>query len=490
MSLVRHSASAAAAAIILAGSRFTLAAVLARELSLSAFGQFAYGQWLVDISFLMCSLGVTAAAGRYFAEYRHDPLLLSAVALRWRRYALGLPLAAGLAAGAGSWVSGMAMDPTATVWLAIWTFLSGLWAMQTAALTGLQRFNRILLANLVTGIVMVCGALVWPLPASDPANAFTLMAFATGTGVAFSATRIGGRPPAARRGIEITRWRSIRSFAANMWITALLWSLVWSRGEMPIVRAYLGDLGVAHYAAALTVFGGAIQAVMMAVSGLAPHLTRLWGEGRRPEAIALARKAMDLQLLACGLGSVWLACLSPELMGIAFGAAYRGQAGILVILSVGLLAMAVSAQNHLLQLATDARFNRNSTLVGLGVLLTFAVWLVIGFGLPGAAFARTLATSALAGMSLAVARSHFGRGAYSPWNVGAVVVLAVSSGLLTLGSPDATLPLRACAALGASALLGAAVRHADGRALGSAMLVRLGNRMWLTLRMPTGAPRL
>jgi O-antigen/teichoic acid export membrane protein len=490
VSLVRHSASAAAAAIVLAGSRFTLAAILARKLSVSAFGQFAYGQWLVDVSFLICSLGVTAAAGRYFAEYRHDPLLLSAVARRWRRYALGLPLAAGLVAAAGAWVSGMAMEPTATVWLAIWTFSSGLWAMQTAALTGLQRFNRILLANLVTGVVMLCGAWVWPLSAPDPANAFTLMAFATATGVAFSAVRIGGRPVAVNQGIEATRWRSIGYYAGNMWITALLWSLVWSRGEMPIVRAYLGDLGVAHYAAALTVFGGAVQAVMMAVSGLAPHLTRLWGEGRRPEAIALARKVMDLQLLACGLGSVWLASLSPELMGIAFGAAYRGQASNLVILSLGLLAMAVSAQNHLLQIATDARFNRNSTLVGLGVLLTFAAWLGSGFELPGVAFARTLATSALAGMSLAVARSHFGRDAYSPRNVATVVTVAVSSGILALESPDSTLPIRACVALAASALLLASVRHAEGPVLASAMLSRLGSRLRVPRRMPTGAPRL
>jgi O-antigen/teichoic acid export membrane protein len=274
-----------------------------------------------------------------------------------------------------------------------------------------------------------------------------------------------------------------------MWITALLWSLVWSRGEMPIVRGHLGDLGIAHYAAALTLFGGAIQAVMLAVSGLAPHLTRLWGEGRRPEAIALARDVMDVQLLACGLGSVWLACVSPELMGTAFGAAYRDQAANLVILSVGLVAMAPSAHNHLLQIATDARFSRNSTIVGLVVLLASALLLVSGFGLAGAAFARTLAMSVLAGVTLAVARSYFGSGAFSLRNLTIVWILAISSTTLALWCPDASLPFRAFMAFATSSLLFAGVHNANGHVLASAILKRLRHQVRLAHRAESSTRR-
>src|SRR5258708_30270363 len=82
MSILRHSAWSAAAAIVLAGSRFAVVAILARRLSQGAFGQYAYAQWLVDISFLFCSLGVTGAIGRFAAPYSHAPLLLSG--LFWR----------------------------------------------------------------------------------------------------------------------------------------------------------------------------------------------------------------------------------------------------------------------------------------------------------------------------------------------------------------------------------------------------------------------
>jgi len=60
MSILRHSVWSAAAGIVVTGSRFAVAAILARRLSQGAFWQYAYAQWLVDISFLFCSLGVTA----------------------------------------------------------------------------------------------------------------------------------------------------------------------------------------------------------------------------------------------------------------------------------------------------------------------------------------------------------------------------------------------------------------------------------------------
>lgn len=489
MSLVRQTAAAAAAAIALTASRFLLTAILARRLSMSAFGQFAYAQWLVDTAFLVCSLGATAVASRYFAEYRHDPSRLAGVADRWRPYAVGLPLVAGTVAAAAAWVSGLDLGPQAVAFLVIWAASSGLWAMQTAGLTGLQCFSRILLSNLLAGLVMICGAWLWPFRGTDAAPMFAVMAVASLTGAASSAGQVPFRRKSSPHAIDASQWRTIRYYAANMWVTALLWSLVWSRGEMPLVRAYQGDRGVAHYAAALTLLGGAVQGVMLAISGLAPHLTRLWGEGLQRKAIAAAREAMDLQLLACGVGSLLLATFSRELMGIAFGATYRGEAGILVVLSVGLVAMAVSAQNHILQIATDGRFSRNSTLVGLVVLLASAAWLVSANGLPGAAAARATAMLTLAGISLAAVRSRFGARAYSTRNLAVVLILTSSSALLLLVWPNTHWLVRAGQAVLLSSLLVAGVRDADGRMLAGVVRTRLVRRLHLRQPLAIRAPR-
>ena len=91
MSILRHSAWAAAGAIVLTVARFLFAAILARRLSLTDFGQYVYGQWLADLTFMVCSLGAMGAISRYVAEFRHDPGLLTAVVRRWRPFALGLP---------------------------------------------------------------------------------------------------------------------------------------------------------------------------------------------------------------------------------------------------------------------------------------------------------------------------------------------------------------------------------------------------------------
>ena len=191
MSLARQSAWAGAAAITLTASRFALVAIIARRMSQAGFGQYVYGQWLVDLSFLLCSLGATGAVSRYLAEFRHEPGFLAAFVRRWLPLAVGLPWLAGALVVLGTWLSGMHLTGTALAMLSLWTVGAGLWAMQTAALTGLQRFELIFLANVIAALVVVAGALLLPLDRSDPGAIFGLMAVASilATGVGLSVTR-------------------------------------------------------------------------------------------------------------------------------------------------------------------------------------------------------------------------------------------------------------------------------------------------------------
>jgi len=124
MSILRHSAWSAAAGIVLTGSRFAVVAILARRLSQGALGQYAYAQWLVDISFLFCSLGVTGAISRFAAQYSHAPLLLSGLFRRWWPLAIGLSLLTGLAVLCGAWASRLAMFPEDAPSLLVWAIAS------------------------------------------------------------------------------------------------------------------------------------------------------------------------------------------------------------------------------------------------------------------------------------------------------------------------------------------------------------------------------
>ena len=469
MSLIRHSAWAAAAAVTLTLARFALVAVVARRLSQAGFGQFVYAQWLVDLTFLVCSFGATGVVGRYVAEFRTRPERLVTFIVRWRPFAFGLPLLTGSAVLLGAGLSGLRLGGVALVMLALWAVTNGLWAMQTAALVGLQRFDLIFRANVLAATVMVTGALVLPLQGSSGALLFGLMATACGVAATLGSVAIKQLSAGAGESIEPSGWRGIRGYAFNIWVTALLWSLVWSRGELPIVRAYLGDAGVAQYAAAITLFGGAMQGVMLAAAGVAPQLTMLWGSGRRDEANATARTVMDVQLLLCGSAALLLICLGPELVSLAFGTAYRQAAAPLVVFAVGLLAMSVSSQNHVLQIATNARFGRNTTLFGLLLLFGIAVLLTPLLGLTGAAIARAGTMLLLTIISLVVVNRRWGAAAITWRNVVLVttVVFAVAV-VVALGSSLTTMPRGILLGIG-WALLAVSVRDRHDRLLSTHM---------------------
>jgi O-antigen/teichoic acid export membrane protein len=243
-----------------------------------------------------------------------------------------------------------------------------------------------------------------------------------------------------------------------MWLTALLSSLVWSRGEYPIVRAMLADQGIATYAAAMAIFGGALQGVMLGVSAIAPYLTRLIGEGRRTTALAVARRVMDFQLLACGLAALSLSLLGPELLTLAFGDRFTGAAPALAVLSIAVVSLALSAQNHLLQIQTDGRYTRNAAIVGAAMLFGLALVLIPSGNLVGAALARALTMLALAAASVVLTGMKWGFDAVSIKNFLIVTVMVT----LASGINGLALPTRAAFLGLAVAALTAFLRDRDG----------------------------
>ena len=437
MSLLHNSIWAAAAAVSSAISRFALAAILTRTLSEAIFGQYAYGQWLVDIIFLVCSLGATSAASRYVAEYRHDPTLVSAFIGRWQPYAVGLPFLSACIVILGASLSGMRLQFAGYLALAAWTLMNGLWAMQTAALIGMQRFDCLFGANLIFALIALTGAFVLPL-SNDPAPVFGLMAVGSLCAFLFGIKLTFRLWTPVNQLVATIPWRKIIGYAFNMWIYTLLASLVWSRGEFPLVKSILGDAAVAHYAAALVIYGAAVQAIMIGVSGVAPHLTSLWGQGKRDEALQLSRIVMDFQLGMSAIGSMAVIFFGSYMVSIAFSPAYNDAAYPLSILCLGLASFVISSQAHLVQLDTDGRFSRNSIVFGLIVLYVMAAVLTPQFGLVGAAIARISAVLAIALATAAFAITRWGLAAVSVRNATAVSgilvgALLVESGLSTSG---------------------------------------------------------
>ena len=279
MSLARQSLMAAVAAIVMSASRIAIVAVLARRLPAAAFGQFVYAQWLVDFAILLCSFGAPAAASRYAAEFAGDTARVGGFLRSWRWWAACSSLAGALTAAAGGWISGLHLGSSGLAVLFLWATAQSAWTAYTAALTGCQRFGAIAILNVVYAATI--GVAVWAMPTTVSSVPALFGTMSVGAAVAATAgiVVVARHSTMSAATLDAGQWRSIRSYAGNMWMTALMTSLVWSRGEYPLVRALLGDEALARYAAPMTLFGAGIAAVMVAVAGATPYLTELWGRG-------------------------------------------------------------------------------------------------------------------------------------------------------------------------------------------------------------------
>src|SRR5262249_47560911 len=102
MSLGRQSASAAVAAVVASAFRMLLVTILARRLTAVAFGQFAYAQWVIEVSILIFSFGAPAAVSRYAAEFGREAGLVAVFLRRWVKWAVCASLAAAVGSVVGA----------------------------------------------------------------------------------------------------------------------------------------------------------------------------------------------------------------------------------------------------------------------------------------------------------------------------------------------------------------------------------------------------
>ena len=218
--MLRHSLWAAASGIFVTASRFVLTAVLARRLSTDLFGQYAYTQWLADIGFLVCAFGATGVASRYFAEYRHQPMVLAAIVRRWRPFSLALPVIGAAAATCGAHLSGLSLKPEDSVLLLCWGTATGVWGMHMAALSGLQRFDLVFRSNVLASMIMLAGAAIIPLD-GELTPLFAVMAVATVVAAAVGTRCIAAFSRGEAAVLEAGKVRQIYRYSFNIWLCLL-----------------------------------------------------------------------------------------------------------------------------------------------------------------------------------------------------------------------------------------------------------------------------
>lgn len=392
MSLIRNTAWSAIAAIVMSGGRFLLTILLARKLGVSEFGKFAFSQWLVDIVFLCLAFGLTGSASRFFAEFRTRPQDLLAFERWFLLRSLAVVAAVTVASPAAALVFNSEVSRKISLLQAGWSAAAAVWALLVARAQGLQRFRSLALSNGVYIVIALVGCALLPKEGVEVSSAMLLVMVATATAAftMWQPLQISLNECARKvEGSDLNR-RMLKIFAINIWISSLVAALVWSRGEVIIVRAELGVSELAIYSAALSLTGIATQGLMLLTGALGPHLTQMWGAGKKEEAILLCCRITDSLTLISGILSIFLFLFAPELIRFTFGSAYAKAEITLAILGLGAIGLASAAANHLLQIRTNGVFARNVNFVGAFGLFITAILLVKLAGIDGAAVSRVL----------------------------------------------------------------------------------------------------
>lgn len=374
----------------MAGGRFLITIMLAKTLGVSEFGNFAFYQWLVDMVFVILAFGLPGSASRFFAEFRTQ----SAKLLSFERWFVPRSLAIVGMVAVTSPMAALMFSREGGMEVALlqagWSASAAVWALLMARAQGLQKFQRVAISNSVYVLVALAGCAILPAEGGSVSHAMLLVMIATAAAAVTTwlpLPRSNNEPAIVEQ--DVNR-QTLRLFGINVWISSLVSALVWSRGEIVLVRTELGVTDVAIYSSALSLAGIATQGVMLLTGAVGQHLTQLWGEARHEEAIILCRRFTDMLTFIAGMLATFLVAFSPELVLHTFGPAYAQAGLLLAILGLGAIGFTSAAANQLLLIQTNGAFGRNANIVA-ALSLFIVAFPLIGFaGVEGAAVSRAL----------------------------------------------------------------------------------------------------
>lgn len=408
---MRNTAWSGLAAVVMSVGRLGLAAVVARRLSTTEFGDLVFSQWVVDTVFLFGSFGLTGAATRFFPHYMAVGNASYVAFAGWyRRRALWVI----------AWITvitpclAYGISPRSDVnvlLIAAWACGNGSWALAIARLQGLQQFRMIAVSNAIYVIVAFVGV---AFVSRELGVVGIIVVFVLAAWTSAILSMISGPSPVSRASQAAESKFSrvdVSSYALNMWMASSIGALVWSRAEISVVRAVLTSSDVAFYGAALTISGLANSSMALMTGALGPRLAQLWGQGKIADAFDLSRVVTDLLIFSSGIAVSTLILFSNEILLVAFGRQYQEAGTLLSILALGAFGLTSGCVSTLVQYETNGKFARDLNLLGAVLLFSAAIPLVDWVGVTGAAIARCA-------VQLVVAAGVFGYSLSRPSSAG------------------------------------------------------------------------
>jgi O-antigen/teichoic acid export membrane protein len=431
MSLARDTTTSAIATLALTSSRLVVNVLLARRLTPGPFGELVFAQFVIDLIFMVVSVGIPGTLTRFLPAM--SDLAPSVTAKVYRRLFVlaALSLVAAEIVFAGYLEFEQPGTSLRTASLLLLCFATILASLVSAALQGLFRYDAIMYGNIAFAVAAPLFTVIF---VRQPAveNAAFALATAWLLNVAVAAAtgrrKLRGSDASLRPG-SIPRYAYMAAYGVRVWLTALISGLVWSRGELAILKQRVTTADIGIYSIALTLAGAVTQGSAMLTGALSSHLTRHWhnADVRRIEGIL--RTATQGVLVVTICGSLLLMCAGQALIPIILGPKYAQSYEILAVLSISSISIACGSANSVLQLETNAKFALSANIVGLIILVGLSIALAPRLSITGAAVARTCAQTVVALWTFHRLREMDGLG-----KVGRDLTVAFSLCILGLGA--------------------------------------------------------
>ncbi|MBI1330339.1 MAG: oligosaccharide flippase family protein [Alphaproteobacteria bacterium] len=396
MAFLRDTAFSAAASIATVGGRLLTTVLLTHTLPQASYGQFVYLQWVIEISTLVCAFGLPGVMTRFLPQLSAAADLFQARLLRWLAWATAGALILTVAAFTAYVQFDREFGDLNILLLALWCLSATGLAFLSAALQGLFRYDASTVGNIAFAAVSLALILAWrtELTVSTAALAMT-MGYAAGIISAGLMLVLRKNNDKAADETLAPAPRSILVYAGSIWITALISSLVWSRGEFAILRIETTAAEIALYSAALTLTGAITQAANLLTGALMPHLARRWAQGAHDELRAILNGTAMATLASTSLMAIGLIGLGDYVIGPLFSAKYLAAYPVLCLLAIAATAISSGAANAVLQIETDGTFAVKSNILGLVVLFGLSFAFTPLMGIMGTAIARACSQAAV-----------------------------------------------------------------------------------------------
>ena len=454
--------------------------LIARMLGPEGVGRIAYMIWLIEITNLLCCLGLPNSLTRYLAELhgQHESARAAQFA-HWvfLRFLLLSLIGAAVLGVLFFHSSQYAEIATALPLLMVLFVARALEAINRADLAGRQRFDLLGRINLAAAVALIVGVGVGAFFRGVPGALGGYLAGAM-IPAAYSLTLL--RPGRTEQPLPVELRRRVWKFSVHTWLALVVSAFVWSRMEIFFLDRYWNAHEVAMFTVALS-FALMVRQVAQLFSGaFMAHFAHLSGDGNHDviqRQYATATRLMAFLVVPMAFGG---AAIMPALIPLLFGPEFAPAVPNAMVLTAG-SALAFSTIGSALVYAKErSGFIALGGFLGALLAVAAGVLVVSRFGASGAAWSKLFVQCSMIALGtwFIVRRLGF---AFPFGSVGRTLLAGGVCGLATwrlvAWMPESWLTLGVAVAFGAMVYV-IAVRFL--RVLGpneTHQLKRLGNRL-------------